>query len=219
MIGFQVSNMNFKEERELMVKYHKISWILAPFIGSLLLILAPTALGEVLKSPRDSKILECQTALEKFSLRLQERSRGDSQKGSQGRPSHAYYGNLYRQTQEFLASLKNFPSSSPDKCQNYLNVVQDIVGSHSADLGSMPGHSGQQYRGQLTKSLKTIPKRELRNVRYEYAERVKSKEEKKAIGEEEEDLEELSFSPTPIRQASKSKNHLASETKDHEPKF
>ena len=197
-----------------MVKCHKIRWIPVLFIGSLFLV-APTAWGEVLQSPRDSKVLECWTALEKFSLRLQERSRGDSQ----GRPYQAYYGNLYRQTQEFLANLKNFPSSSPDKCQNCLNVIQDIVGRHSADLGAMPGQSRQQYRGQLTKSLKTIPKRELRNVRYEYAERVKASKEKKAVGEEEEELEELSFSPTPIRRSSKSGKHLTSETKDYEPKF
>jgi hypothetical protein len=201
-----------------MVKCHKIRWISVLFAASLLLTVH-NAWGEVLKSPRDIKILECQTALEKFSLRLEQRARQGSQRDSQGRPHQAYYGNLYRQTQEFLASLKNFPSSSPDKCQNYLNVVQDIVGHHGADLGALPGQSGQQYRGQLTKSLKAIPKRELRNVRYEYAERAKSKAEKKAIGEEEEDLEELSFSPTPIRQSSKSGKHLASETKDHEPKF
>lgn len=182
-----------------MGKRHKIRLIPVLFIGSLFLV-ASTAWGEVLQSPRDSKILECQTALENFFLRLQERSQMDSH----GRAYQAYYKNLYRQTQEFLANLKNFPSSSPDKCQNYLNVIQDIVGRHSADLGPVPGHAGQECRVQLTKSLKTIPKRELRNVRYEYAERVKVSKEKKAIGEEEEELEELLFSPTPIRRSSKS---------------
>jgi hypothetical protein len=194
-----------------MVKCHKISWIPALFIGCLFLM-APNSWAEVLKTSRDSKILECQTVLEKFSLRLQERS--------ENRPCQAYYESLHRQTQEFLENLKSFPPPSPEKCQNYLNFVQGIIGRHNADLGAMPGHSGSQSGGRLTKSiLKPVPKRELRNVRYEYAGRAKSKEEKKSIGEAEEELEELSFSPTPIRRSSKSGKHLASETKDYEPKF
>jgi hypothetical protein len=215
MIGSQVSGMNLKKIKVLMAKCHKIRWIPALFRGAFLLlapIMISSVLAEVLHSAPDSKILECQTALEKFSFRLEERSRG--------RPHQAYYANLYRQTQDFLASLKNFPTPPLDKCQNYLNVVQDIVGGQGADLGPLPRHSGQRYGGRLTQPiLKTIPKRELRNIRYEYAERARSAKEKKQIGEEEEDLEEVSFAPTPVRRSTKTGNPLASETKDHEPKF
>jgi hypothetical protein len=198
-----------------MARCHKTSWISVLFIG-VFFLMSSGILAEVLHSSKSSKILECQTALEKFSLRLEERSRG--------RPNQTYYANLYRQAQDFLTGLKNFSTSSPasslDKCQNYLNVVQDIVGRHGADLAPLPGYSSRQYGGRLTQSiLRTVPKRELRNVRYEYAERVKAAKEKQEIGEEEEDLEELPFAPSPTRRSSKTGNHLTPETKDYEPKF
>lgn len=200
-----------------MTKRHKIRWISVLFMG-VYFLMSSGVLAEVLRSSKEGKILECQTALEKFSLRLEERSRG--------RPYQTYYANLYRQTQDFLTRLKDLPTSSLDKCQNYLNVVQDIVGHHGVDLGPLPRYSGQQYGGRLTQPiLTTVPKKELRNarkelrnVRYEYAERAKSTQEKKRIGEEE-DLEELPFAPSPIRRSSKTGNHLASEAKDYEPKF
>lgn len=198
-----------------MARCHKTSWISVLFIG-VSLLMSSDGLAEVLRSSKGSKILECQTALEQFSLRLEERSRG--------RPHQTYYAHLYRQTQDFLTGLKNLPTSSPtsslDKCQNYLNVVQDIVGRHGADLAPLPRYSRQQYGGRLTQPiLRTVPKRELRNVRYEYAERIKSTKEKQEIGEEEEDFEEIPFAPSPVRRSSKTGNHLTPETKDYEPKF
>jgi len=191
-----------------MAKYHRISWSSVFFIGTLFLI-SPSVLAEIFHPSNESGIVECQTALEKFSLRLEERSRG--------RPQQTYYANLYRQTQDFLASLKTFPTPSLDKCQNFLNVVRDIVG---VDLDPMPHYSGQQDEGHLAKPiLKTSPKRELRSVRYEYTERVKPTQEKKGMGEEGEDFEELPFSPPPTRRSSKIGNHIPSEAKDYEPKF
>lgn len=191
-----------------MAKYHKISWIPVLFIGVSFLI-GSEILADGIRLSKESRFVECQTALEKFSLRLEERSRG--------RPHQNYYANLYRQTQDFMMSLKNFPTSSPDKCENFLNVIQGVVGSHGGDLGPMPRYSSQHGGGRLTKSLKMIPKRELRNIRYEYKAREKSIKERKEIGEEEEDLEELKFAPSPIRRSSRTGNHIGSEK--NEPKF
>lgn len=191
-----------------MAKRRKIMWCSILFMEIYLLI-ASDAFAEVTRPSAEGEIVECQTALEKFSLRLEERSRG--------RPQQTYYVNLYRQTQDFLTSLKNFPPPSVDKCHNFLNVIRDIVG---VDLDPMPHYLGQKDQIQLAKPiLKTSPKRELRSVRYEYAERAKSNQEKKRMGEEEEDLEELPFAPTPIRRSSKTGSHISSETKDYEPKF
>lgn len=186
-----------------MGKYHKIGWFSVFFIGGCLLLTSHAFAG-VVHSSAEGK--DCQTALEKFSLRLEKLSRE--------RPQQAYYASLYRQTQDLLAR------PSLDKCQNFFIVTRDIVGNHDADLGQMPYYSAQQNGGALTKSiLKTVPKRELRNVRYEYGERAKPPKEKKGMGEEEEDLEELKFAPSPINRSSKTGNHLPSEAKDYEPKF
>ncbi len=193
-----------------MVKCHKISWISALFVGVSLFV-SPGILADGIPLSKESRFVKCQTALEKFSLRLEERSRG--------RPHQTYYANLYRQTQDFITSLKNFPTPSTDKCQNFLNVVQGIVGSHGVDLEPMPRYSDRRGGGRPTKSLKMIPKRELRNVRYEYGERGKPTKEKKEMGEEEEDLEELNFTSSPIRRSSRAGNHFGSENRDNEPKF
>lgn len=187
------------------MKRYKIGWILVLFLG-MISLMSPCILADKKKhSVASEEALHCKTSLKRFCLRLEACSKQ--------RTNQAYYENLYQQTQDFLNTLEAFPPSSSqiDKCENFLKVIQDIIGSHgvATDLAPMP-NSSIPHRGKLTKPvLETAPKRPLcQSVKYEYDDPASKRTIETA--EEAEEVDEFKLV------SRTRKPHVSEETKEIE---
>lgn len=199
------------------MKRYKIGWILVLLLG-VISLMSPSVLADKKNHPVTSgEVLHCKTTLKRFCLRLEACSKQPT--------NQAYYENLYQQTQDFLSTLEAFPpnSSQIDKCENFLKVIQDIIGSRgvATDLAPMPNCS-TSHRGKLTKPvLETAPKRPLgkpiQSIRYEYDNPASKRTIETAEEAEEAVGDELKLISSSAPRLSRTRNfHASEETKEIE---
>ncbi len=192
-------SMGLTKDKTSMVRPNRMGWGSALFIGVIFLI-SSGVLADKGSLSSSSQFLQCQTSLKRFCLHLENCSKT--------RINQPYYENLYNQTQDFLKTLENLPSSSSQldqlvKCENLLKVVQDVIGHHHAgapDLAPMPAYSNPNGGTLTNPVLETIPKRPLRrvhHVQYEY-DNASLKQSTKEVDEEAGEVDEFGLSsPNP----------------------
>jgi hypothetical protein len=119
-------------------------------------VVCEAVIAEMAHGAGTTPISQCQSSLERFRSHLANRT-----KSQNGQP---YYESLYRQIDLFLNALKDVPLNSAqlNKCENLLDALREIVGSHGieADLAPMPIYSNPQG-GTLSTPA---PERSLRKV-------------------------------------------------------
>jgi hypothetical protein len=201
-ISYNLTVAGIKKDRRLMMERHKIGWVFLLSSG----IISLTGTGALADKKNDiiasTDASHCHTSLERFCLLLEVRSKQ--------RAHQAYYKNLYRQIRDFLD--KNLPisrsqinASQLDKCENLLNVIQDIVGTQggSVDLAPLPGYSSPRGGKRTTPALETAQRPlRIRSIRYTTDESLVL--DVKTVDKEEEGEEPYEF------KTSRSASHLPS---------
>lgn len=171
-----------------MVKLLRVRWLTVLMgIGSLI---GSAVSADKSRLAPSNEFLHCQTSLKRFCRHLEECSKTRNE---------VYYENLYNQTQNLLNSFENLPTNSAadlNRCENYLRVIQDIVGQHSlsSDLGPMPTDS-TSYNGKLTMPALEARRRPLsKHVHVKYVcedQAMRKRKDNKENDVEDERTEEL----------------------------
>jgi hypothetical protein len=147
-----------------MIKHLKMKRVLFLAVGIISLMVL-----HVLAETKNFPLEQCKISLEQNSLRLKAYSK---------QQENQVYDNLYQQIQNFLRTPEN-PSnlSQSDKCQNFINTIDSIVGKHPRpkDLAPMPGGYLNSQTGKLTNpTLENAPKRPLAPLSIRYVDAPKA---------------------------------------------
>lgn len=173
------------------------------------LIFLMTHCGHADSSHSTQKALQCQTVLEKFCLRLESRSKEHA--------TQMYYKSLYRQAQDLLTSLKTMPREF-NRCENFIKVVEDILGQHPQDLEPLPSEKFlQPATTRLARPIVVMPGKPLHRgkIHYVYDRKAGSLKGPQRSGEAVyEDEKELQFAP--FSRLSRAKGVLAASAKEAE---